>query len=83
MPRDIKNTNKIFIPDVSSMKGKSVRRRPEAVVSHYVDIPEDILGMNAALEVSVEVMFVNKLAFLVSVSRRLKFTTIEYIYNRS
>ena len=37
--------------------------------------------MNAGLEVSVGVMFVNKLDFLVSASNRLKFTTIVYTTN--
>ena len=33
--------------------------------------------MNASLEVLVNVMFVNKLSFLMSVIKRLKFTTID------
>ena len=39
--------------------------------------------MNAGLEVPVYVMFINKLAFLASVRKRRRFTTIEYITNRS
>ena len=39
--------------------------------------------MNACMEVSVDVVFVNKLNFMVSVIKRLKFTTIEYTPNRS
>ena len=39
--------------------------------------------MNTNLEVPVDVMFVNKLHFLVSASKRLKFTTVEYTPNRS
>ena len=35
------------------------------------------------VDVSVDLMFVNKCAFFVSVSKRLKFTTIEYILNRT
>ena len=70
-PADIKNANKIFDPDVPCMKVKLVRRCPEAVVPDYVDILEDILSMNTVLEVSVDVIFVNKLAFLVSVSKRV------------
>ena len=76
MPQDIKNADKIFGPDVPSTKGKSFRRRPEAVVSDYVEIPKGILSMNTGLEVSVNVMFISKLSFLVSVSKILKFTTI-------
>ena len=75
-PTDIKNANNIFGPDVPSIKVKSIRRRPESVVSEYIDIPKEILIMNAGLEVPVDVIFVNKLAFLVSVIKRLKFITI-------
>ena len=81
-PRDVKISNKIFGFDVPSMKGKPVRRQPEAVFNDYLEIPREILSMNAGLEVSVDVMFVNKLAFLVSVRKRPKSTTIEYIPNR-
>ena len=76
MPQDIKNADKIFGTDVPSTKGKSFKRRPEAVVSDYVEIPKGILSMNTGLEVSVNVMFISKLSFLVSVSKILKFTTI-------
>ena len=68
-PQDIKISDKIFVPDVPSMKGKSIRRRPEAIVSEYAKISKEILIMDMVLEVSFDVMFVNNLAFLVSVSR--------------
>ena len=75
-PQDIKSNDKIFGPDVPYMKGNSIRRLPEAVVSDYFNIPKDILSMNTGLEVSINFMFINKLAFLVSVSKQLRFTTI-------
>ena len=37
---DIQNVKNIFGPDVPSMKGKSVQRRQEAVVSDYVEITQ-------------------------------------------
>ena len=78
-PRDIKRVNNIFVPDVPPMKWKFVRRRLEAVSSDYVEIPKEILSMETCLEVSVNIMFINKLIFLVGVSKQLKFTTIQYI----
>ena len=65
------------------MKVKSVIRQPEAVVSNYVKIPEEILSINLGLEVSEDVMFVKNLAFLVSVSNIIKFKTIKYTPNSS
>ena len=76
--RNILNTNNIFGPDVPSMKGKSVRRKQESVVSNYVKIPKGILEINTNLEISVDGMFVKKFLFLVSASKNLKFSTINY-----
>ena len=36
---DVKNAKLIFGPDITSLKGKSVRRKPASVVTDYVEIP--------------------------------------------
>ena len=36
---DVKNAKLIFGPDVTSLKGKPVRCKPDSVVTDYVDIP--------------------------------------------
>ena len=36
---DVKNAKLIFGPDISSLKGKSVRRKLDSVVTDYVEIP--------------------------------------------
>ena len=53
-----------------------MRRKPARVVADLVDIPREIIESHKELEVSKEIMFINKLPFLVSISRGLKFTTI-------
>ena len=79
---DVKNDKLIFGPDITSLKGKSVRRKPASVVTDYVEIPREILESRKELEVSTDIMFINKLPFLVRISRRLKFTTIEYLSSK-
>ena len=54
----------------------------EAISSDYLGIPEKILRVNKGLEVSADVIFINKLAFLVSVINQLKFEKNEYTPNR-
>ena len=56
-----------------------MRRKTDSVVTDYFDIPREILESLKELEVSTNIMFVNKRTFLVSISRVLKFTTIEYL----
>ena len=80
---DVKNAKLIFGPDITSFKGKSVRCNPASVVTDYVDIPREIIELRKELEVSTEIIFINKLPFLVSISRGLKFTTIEYLSSKS
>ena len=79
---DVKNAKLIFGPDITSLKGKSVRRKPDSVITDYVEIPREILDSRKELEVSTVVIFINKLPFLVIISRRLKFITIEYLSSK-
>ena len=76
---DVKKAKLVFGPDITSLKGKSVRRKPASGVINYVAIPREILESCKKLDVSTDIMLINKLPFLVSISRRLKFTTIEYL----
>jgi hypothetical protein len=56
-----------------------VRNTPYAVVADYVEIPKEILDMNKAVTIAADVMFVNGIPFVVTISRKIKFTTTEYI----
>ena len=73
---DVKNAKLIFGSNVTSLKGKLVRRKPASVVTNYVEIPWEILELRKELEVSKYIIFVNKLPFLVIITKGLKFTTI-------
>ena len=48
-----------------------------------MEIPKYILYMHTDLEVSVDIMFTNNLTLLVIMSKRLKFTTVQYTQNRT
>ena len=67
----------------TSLKGKSARRKPASVVTEYIEIPREILKSRKELEVLTDIMFINKLPFLVSIIQRLKFTTIEYLSSKN
>ena len=47
----IKNAKLIFGPDISPLKGKSVRRKPDSVVTDYVDIHREIMKSRKEMEV--------------------------------
>ena len=65
---DIKNAHTIFGTDLATIRGKMVRRRPKRVITNYVNIPRLLVDANQQVTLAADVMFVNLVPFLVSVS---------------
>ena len=51
-------------------------------MTEYVAIPEQIKYKMKTIELSVDVMFVNKIPFVVSLGKNMRFTTIENMVGR-
>ena len=49
-----------------------MRHNPDSVVTDYVDISREIIESRKELEMLADIMFINKILFLVSINRRLK-----------
>ena len=73
------NANDIFGPDLAGVRGRTVRRPPEAVRTDYVQLPRYILERFRVVVLTADVMFVNRVPFLVSQSRGLNFLTVEFL----
>ena len=69
---DIKNSNKIFGPDVPSLKGEMVRQKSKPMVSNYVKIPKEVLQLHKTVLVAAYIMFVNGMEFLIIIYRHVK-----------
>jgi hypothetical protein len=78
-PSNVDNANKIFGPDLATLKGKTVRVTPPVVMTDYVQIPQEIVSLNRNVKLGIDIMFVNGLPFMVSISCKIKFTTVEYL----
>jgi hypothetical protein len=52
-------------------------------MADYVEIPKAVLDLNKDVTMAADIMFVNGLPFVTTISRTIKFTTIEYVKNRS
>ena len=73
---DIKNCEKIFGASVPALKGKSVRTKPKVVVKDYIDVPKEIKMRNEDIELCADILYIQKVMFLATVSKHLKFLTI-------
>ena len=72
---DITNARTIFGPDLPSIRGTTVRRTPAPVVADYVAVPRALVEQNKVVTLAADVFFVDGTAFLITVSRRIKFIT--------
>ena len=79
---DIIAADHIFGPNLGSLKGKTPRKLPEHVKANIDPVPHQILKIYRNIMLCTEIMFINKIPFLITVSRHIKFVTIEPLVNR-
>ncbi len=74
---------KIWGPSLAALKGKTVRKRPEPIKTDIVSIPKEIRELHKEVTLTIDIFFVNKIPFFLTLSRVLYFTTVTHIPNRS
>ena len=80
---DIVNARAIFGPNHPGLQGKTVRQRPERIEPEYLGIPRDFYRLHHFVTLTVDVMFVNRLAFFTTLGRDIRFGTAEHIFSRT
>ena len=80
---DFIRADKIYGRNIHSLKGKTTRTQPTRLVTDYVEIPPSVLEKNKHVTISIDIMYVNRIPFMATISRNIKFTTVEAIQNRT
>ena len=70
---DINASHKKIGPNIISLKEKTARKQPEAVMTGIVSVPSKILHLNQQTTIYADVMFFNRVVFVVSISQGIKF----------
>ena len=66
--RDVTNARAIFGPYLPGLGGKTIRQKPERVDPEYIGIPRDFYELHKSATLTADVMFVNVIAFLTTLS---------------
>ena len=80
---DFARSDKIYGKDIHALKGKTNRSKPKKMVINYMELPKSILDSNRNITLSIDIMYVNKIPFVTTISRHVKFTTVEVIQKRT
>jgi hypothetical protein len=78
---DVLATEDILGPNLGSLKGKTVWRGGTHVRMEYHGIPCGIMERHQDVTLCVDIMFVNQIPFFITISRNIKFGTIEVLKN--
>ncbi len=76
---NVTNAQNIFGLDLASIRGKMVQRTPAPVVADYVVVLCLLVEANSIVTLAVDVFFVYRKAFLLTVSRRIKFVRAKHV----
>jgi hypothetical protein len=79
---DITVAHKIWGKDIAALKGKTTRKKPIHVAADYVKVPKELLKLHHEVFLTTDIFFVNKVAFFLSLSRKIYFTAVNHLTNR-
>jgi len=80
---DLSAAHDVFGPNLGSLKGKTVKKSSPGVECEMVSLAPDVMQRHKNVTLAIDIMFVNKLAFLVTTSHDIKFGTVEFLPNRT
>jgi hypothetical protein len=72
--KNVENSQRIYGKDLGSIQGNTVRLRPDAVTTDYIEIPPDIMTLHQGITIAVDVMYIDRMQFLMTTS--MQFTAV-------
>ena len=76
---DAHNANTSYSCNITPLKGKKVCQQPKRICAKYIEVPGSLRESIGNMTVAAEVMVVNGILFLVSISRGANSTMAEYV----
>jgi hypothetical protein len=73
---DVNISEKIFGPDISSLKGKSTRRKSKPVRSDLIEIPKELITKHHNAELCMDATYLNECGMLTAIDQTIKFPNL-------
>ena len=69
--------------NVDSLKGKTTRSKAEVVIRELVRVHKDLMKLHKGIYLTVDIFFVNKIPLSLTLSRKIMFTAVNHLANRT
>jgi hypothetical protein len=81
--QDVDVALKIWGKNIAALKGKPTRGKPNPVAKDFVKVPMELLKLHKEVFLTAGIFFVNKITFFLTLSRKICFTTVNHLADRS
>ena len=65
--KDVDVAEAVFGPDISTIKVKTPRRTPRAILQDLMTVPPELVRQHSSIELCIDVMYINCIGFLTSI----------------
>jgi hypothetical protein len=65
------------------LKGKTTRTKPDLVARDFVKVPVELLKLHKQMYITADLFFVNRIPFFLTLSRKICFTAINHLADRT
>jgi hypothetical protein len=76
---DVDIAEKIFRPDVATLRGKTTRYAPVPVIEDRIKIPRELITAQYSVTICLNGMIANDISFLTIINKNLMYQTARYI----
>ena len=81
--RDVQVATSIWGKSVSKLKGSTTRTKSVPVSRDYIKVPKELLNLHREVFLTADIFFVNKIPFFLTFSRKICFTAVNHLANRT
>jgi hypothetical protein len=81
--QDIDVATKIWGKNIAALKGKTTRSKTHPVAREYVKVPKELLKLYKEVFLTADIFFVNKIPFFLTLSRKICFTAVNHLADRT